>query len=561
MLPKRIDRKGQRDNYRTLALYVADAKIGQIQGEKTLHCWYAGGEADDYLEGMIEVEATQAMNTRSASNKTYHLMVSFHPEDEAKLTPKTLMEMEKALAEALGFSEHQRHCGYHVNTANPHLHISYNMIHPRTFNRHSPHYDYPKLHRVCRILEQKYGLTVDPGMESDISEQKETTPSAKVKTVESQTGQESLFSYVQRQKPVLMAGLETATAWPELQAVFLKYGLILKLSGNGLAIKDRYGKYSIKTSSLDRIFTKSKLETRFGPFQEPSPDLLRTVKTDDRYSAAPLHQGADRNELYTQFQSEMADRKRRLEEIRLENRTRYDAIKEKWDKKRQEIKKIPMLRHDRQRIMERLREKERNEFDTLYFAISEKRTAVRTDIPYTSWTKCLRYKAMQGDEAALGILRSRNEVVEPETLGPSAFCSGLVDVDYNKKQDSHRSVIWEQRGLVPKHRRALLAAIKMREAIHAIDKTGELAPKLKYIIDTKGTVIFTLPDGGIIRDYGQSLSFSVHGERTMEIAEKYAQSRWPHTQEDGQKIENGHLPGRIAQTKLEPQKPEPDLKR
>jgi type IV secretion system protein VirD4 len=33
MIPKRIDRKDKSDNYRALALYAADAKIGQKQGE------------------------------------------------------------------------------------------------------------------------------------------------------------------------------------------------------------------------------------------------------------------------------------------------------------------------------------------------------------------------------------------------------------------------------------------------------------------------------------------------------------------------------------------------
>jgi hypothetical protein len=70
MIPKRIDREEKSDNYRTLAMYAADAKIGHSQGEKTFRHWYADGDTDNYLEGLIEVEATQAMNTRAEGEKT-----------------------------------------------------------------------------------------------------------------------------------------------------------------------------------------------------------------------------------------------------------------------------------------------------------------------------------------------------------------------------------------------------------------------------------------------------------------------------------------------------------
>lgn len=541
MLPKRIDRDVKSDNYRALALYVADARIGQNQGEKTLHSWYAGGEADDYLEGMIEVEAVQAMNTRTGLHKTYHLMVSFHQEDEAKLTPETLMEIEKTLAESLGFSEHQRHCGYHVNTANPHLHISYNMINPRTFNRHSPYYDYQRLHRACRQIEQKYGLTVDPGLESNILEPPKSSLPPKVRTLESQTGQESLFTYVQRHKPALMASLEAATTWTDIQAIFLKHGLFLKLSGNGLAIKNRYGKHSVKASGLDRIFSKAKLESRFGPFQDPTPDILRTVKADDRYSVAPLHQGTDRNELYSLFQQEMGDRKRRLDEIRQENRTRFEALKEKWNKKREEIKRIPMFRHDRQRVMERLRQNERRDYDLLRSEITEKRTAVRADFPYTSWAKCLQYKATQGNETALAVLRSRNELMEaerPETVA-SSFPQTLNSIESAEPHADYRTKLLENHGLSAKHRRALLAVVKMREVLSAAPDMKGKAESFKYSIDTKGTVIFSLPGGGAIRDSGRKINFSTHGNDINDIAKNYALAKWGQIKIRGSQIENG----------------------
>ncbi len=36
MIPKRIDHDPDCDNYRTLALYIADAALGKTPGEKTI---------------------------------------------------------------------------------------------------------------------------------------------------------------------------------------------------------------------------------------------------------------------------------------------------------------------------------------------------------------------------------------------------------------------------------------------------------------------------------------------------------------------------------------------
>ncbi len=76
----------ENDNYRRLASYIADASH---EGEKALMSWCAGcwSGDDEYQLAIHEVEAVQAMNTRSAKEKTYHLVISFRPEDEAKLTP------------------------------------------------------------------------------------------------------------------------------------------------------------------------------------------------------------------------------------------------------------------------------------------------------------------------------------------------------------------------------------------------------------------------------------------------------------------------------------------
>ena len=265
MIAKRIDRQTAHDSYRALALYVAAAE----EGEKSLVSWVSGCLDDDYQSGIHEVEATHALNTTSAKPKTYHLVVSFLPEDEAKLSSADFKNMEREFAAALGFSGHQRHCGVHRNTDNLHIHIAFNMIQPGTFKRIEPFRDFRKLREVCRRLEQKYGLAIDRGMDTERASDSAKV-SAKVKSIEAQTGQESLFSYIVRHKPELMTGLEAAANWNEAHTVFLKQGLQLKISGNGRAIKDRHGKHAAKGSAIDRTFPS--------PSWRPNSDYLKTPR-------------------------------------------------------------------------------------------------------------------------------------------------------------------------------------------------------------------------------------------------------------------------------------------
>ena len=128
--------------------------------EKCLISWCAGCWAgDDYDLAVQEVADTQALNRRTGKEKTYHLLVSFHPEDEGKLTPDVFKQIEERFADALGLSEHQRHCGVHVNTENIHMHVAYNLIHPEKLTRVEPWRDYLKRDKLCRELEKEYGLT------------------------------------------------------------------------------------------------------------------------------------------------------------------------------------------------------------------------------------------------------------------------------------------------------------------------------------------------------------------------------------------------------------------
>ncbi|NNK07545.1 MAG: relaxase/mobilization nuclease domain-containing protein, partial [Myxococcales bacterium] len=84
-----------------------------LRGKGKERCtWYMAGN----LEGLdrqkdaglaVDVmEVLQEGNVRAKGNKTYHLVISFHPEDR-RLTPEELEDVVRQAVAAAGLGEHQ----------------------------------------------------------------------------------------------------------------------------------------------------------------------------------------------------------------------------------------------------------------------------------------------------------------------------------------------------------------------------------------------------------------------------------------------------------------------
>ena len=87
-----------------------------------------------------EIAATQWLNTRAKSPRTYHLIISL--KDGANPDAQTLRMIEERFCNALGYAEHQRVSVVHHDTDNVHIHVAINKIHPTTFTIHDPVRDY-----------------------------------------------------------------------------------------------------------------------------------------------------------------------------------------------------------------------------------------------------------------------------------------------------------------------------------------------------------------------------------------------------------------------------------
>ena len=495
MISKRIFCKARNDNYKRLANYIADASHA---GEKCLMAWCAGCWAgDDYKLAMQEVKDTQDLSTRTTKEKMYHLVISFRPEDEAKLTPETFKDIEQEFAEILGFHEHQRHCGVHQNTANIHMHIAYNMIHPEKLTRHEPYRDFWKRDKLCRELEIKYGLQLDNGREKERHHNSlALIPAAAM--IEAQTGQESFDGFAKRHKPGIMQALEAAQSWQDVHKTLAKYGMSIKPQGNGLTLVNIDGKKGIKASNFDRSFSKSKLEKRFESYEAPCKEV-ESIKPESIYEKRPLQLESDRGELFKLYRASMDERIRQLDLTKRAEKRDKHAINNKWGLERSRIQKLNLPREEKLKLIRLSRVNQKIDTLTQIAAHNKQRETIKQQYPFNSWNKFLKWQAQElGSETALAILRSKNVLVEPEKQEQTS----------TKWAEKEKEIILNDK-LLKEEKAALLAIVKMcRIAERESAKGNHILDQITHRIDNKGTVIFTLQNGSTIRDNGKDIFWS-----------------------------------------------------
>ena len=313
MIAKCINRTSG-DHFGRLVRYIAAASD---KGEKLDALWLAGcdaGDSDqdpaadpDLLDMAIrEIEATQALNTRAKSNKTYHLILSFR-NDRPDLA--ALKDIETQFAAALGFADHQRVVATHQNTDNFHMHVAFNKVHPVTLNCVTPFQDFKALEATCRAVEKQYGLSVDNGREDIVANRildKALSPSAR--DFEAHRWEQSFERQVKALSSQLDTHLETANNWQDLHEGFAEQYLRLRLRGNGLVITGWSNRHRIKASTLGRQFSKPALEKHFGPFEAYKRKRQRPKPTQAAkpFAPRPLARDKRQNQLWARYLDQAA---------------------------------------------------------------------------------------------------------------------------------------------------------------------------------------------------------------------------------------------------------------
>lgn len=385
-----------------LGAYILDTPH---DGEKVAWARATNCGNDDPGWAVKHILSVQERNTRSKSDKSYHLVVSF-PEGE-RPTRAQVEDIEDRLCDALGFGEHQRVSAVHQNTDNWHLHVAINKVHPVTLRNVTPIRDHFRLQAACLELEIKHGLTQEPHT-VDFAQSRERKARGRAADFEARHGGQSFLAWTQEHaRPALLAALGAGQGeWQAMHQVAATYGLELKLRGAGLVISHRSdSRLHVKASDVDRGLSLKALTDRLGPFQ-PSGEQVQAAKPRTRYER-PTQSGS----LYEAFQREREGsvRARDVAIAELAERHRaYGRELTSWYRQRLRQERTQglkgALRRESFQHIAAEREKDRK---ARVEREREERRQARAAHSIPNWQGYLEAEAANGNEQALAALRSR----------------------------------------------------------------------------------------------------------------------------------------------------------
>src|ERR1700737_3695446 len=232
-----------------------------------------------------EIAATQRLNARAKSDRTYHLLISLRAGENPDA--KTLRVIEERFCHELGYALHQRVSVIHHDTDNVHIHVAINKIHPKTLTLHDPVRDYKKRSKLCAILEHELGLAQDNHQRGQ-TRGNDVTP---------KSGQESFQLWLQRHAQ----GFIDATSWEEFDRIADRHGVRLDLRANGFVFTHRSSLIHVKASSVDRQLAKTALEARLGTFVPADYEQGREAQG---YEKRPRLGRVDTSRLWEEYQAQ-----------------------------------------------------------------------------------------------------------------------------------------------------------------------------------------------------------------------------------------------------------------
>jgi hypothetical protein len=483
MIAKRITREKSTSDFERLGAYVLNARGGvdpaswsrlgayvldeAHQGEKVAWARVTNCQSDDPGWAVKEILATQARNTRSKSDKSYHLVVSF-PEGE-RPTREQLADIEDRLCLALGFAEHQRVSAVHQNTDNWHMHVAINKVDPRTFRNIEPFRDHFRLQEACAELEVKHGLIRD-----NHTPERGKTKRARGKAADFEAfqGYPSFLQWVRENAaPALLNARGGGRGWHGLHRVANAYDLEIKPRGAGLVIGDRSGRLHVKASDIDRSLSIKALTALLGPY-EPPDERARTEQPQTRYARAertgPLYEAFNRER-----EAAIAAREAAAKALR-EQHLAYRRQLREWYRQRFRQEKLSGLSGVlRRQSFQHLIEQRKQDRHQRLARETEERRQLRARHPIPSWQGYLEVEAARGNAAALAALRSRLRRRDP-------------------------------------------AALQVVEAEEAANVRHIVFPHLRPIVRRDGRVIYRVGDGGVVTDEARNVRVNqVTAEATL----------------------------------------------
>lgn len=394
MIVKVVNKKSDGGSFAKLANYLLDEQLNKerVQSHAFENC-----NCETIEDNITEIRVTQEINTRTKSDKTYHLIVSF--QDNESPTPDTLKKIEAELAKMLGFETHQRLSVIHGDTNNLHMHIAINRIDPETYLAVSPYFDKLNLQKKAIELEEKYHLKRDNhsrGMDKEPGH---------IKDKEIHSGVQSFYTWVKDNVTVELSQIlkdETKT-FIDLQKTLNKYNLELRERGAGFVISDKDRALYVKASDIDRNLSKTRLIERFGEIVPQRLQMPSEVKF-----------GHNKSNLWNEYQTQ-TKQNRELKAVELERLAKhrqaaFEKLNSEYAKKRDSIKKDTSLNKNVKRAAyELLAEHKLKESKAIKTEYATGKQEVYARYKTETYHDFLTGKAISGDKQAMNVLQKKQE--------------------------------------------------------------------------------------------------------------------------------------------------------
>ncbi len=447
--------------------YILDSANGTTEGEKVASYRVTNCGTDDPADAAILIQATQAANTRSKAEKTYHFVYSFPPGEQPDL--ETLHAIEDKLCAAIGLDEHQRVSAVHIDTDNLHVHVAINKVHPTGLQNIEPYYDQFRLMEACERLEVEHGLQrTFHGLEakqrhqnrdiellpakapeqrdslfrehlrnaydlsiskppeaktlnglrklSDTRLQRQSADKAepvrigaKVASVEAQSGIETLIGYAARE---LAPAMRQATSWQELHDAAAEHGLEVRQRGAGLVIGEPDSGIWAKASNVGRDLSMKALTDRLGPFQ-PSERQAEAKANRKRYEPRPRRPDNPTTAgLFNQYQRErqaaILARRQGLDQIKRESAA-FNAQVKQWSLTERMLLKVAGKGPTKRLMYGTIKQQADASRQKNRQSADARRQALFKQTTMPTWADWLTQQAERGNTEALAVLRDREE--------------------------------------------------------------------------------------------------------------------------------------------------------
>ena len=384
-----------------LGAYILDT---QHAGEKVAWARATNCGSDDPGWAVKDILATQAQNTRSTSDKGYHLVVSF-PEGEQP-NREQIEDIEDGLCAAIGFGEHQRVSAVHQNTDNWHLHVAVNKVHPTTFRNVTPHRDHYRLQEACAELEIRHGLTQEAhtiGPERG----RDGTGRDRAAGFEAQHAGPSFLAWVQDHAgAALVAARDGGKGWQAVHNTAATFSLTVKLRGAGLVVSHGGdNRLHAKASDVDRRLSLKAMTDELGAF-EPSGQRTQDEKPQKQYKRAVLS-----GELFDAFKRGRDAAVRARDETTAKLKAQHVAYAREqanWYRLRMQQEKAQAHKGVLWRAsVQHVAGQRAKDVTARIKRERDERQQARDANPVPTWQGYLEAEAAAGNEAALATLRSR----------------------------------------------------------------------------------------------------------------------------------------------------------